>query len=86
MNPDYSKEDRQYIKWGVAPPEHQAHGTPEEIRANLKAAECTNWRLDGNKLTADTNFGTLVQYIDPSYVCDGTDNNGLPILRKIVLH
>ena len=85
QQPDYSKEDKQYVKWGVPPPERSSHGTPDEIRASLVKAVCTNWRLEGNKLTADTNLGTLVQFIPTDMVCDGTDSQGLPILRKLVL-
>lgn len=85
MKPDYSKEDRWYIKNGVAPPEHSAHGTPDEIRANLKPAKVTKWHLDGNKLVAETELGPVVNYLPPEYILRGVDESGLPILTKLVL-
>ena len=77
------KELRQFDRWGVARPSHDPHGTIEEIRANLKRANTSNWRLEGNVLYADSDFGPLVQTIPTDYICKGTDDQGLPILVKI---
>ena len=79
------QELKQYDRWGVRRPEHIPHGTAEDIRANLKRLETTNWRLEGNKLIADTDQGPLVQFIPTNYVCRGTDEQGLPILDKLEL-
>ena len=77
------KELRQYDRWGKARPTSDPHGTPEEIRANMKRAVTSNWRLEGNVLHADSDFGPIVQTIDPGYICKGTDDEGLPILVKL---
>jgi hypothetical protein len=76
---------QEFDRWGKARPTSEGHGTPEEIRANLKRAQCSNWRLEGNVLYADTDFGPLVQTIPTNYICRGTDSEGLPILAKLSL-
>lgn len=77
------KELKQFDRWHKARPTSDAHGSPEEIRANLKRAKVHKWWLEGNELKADTDFGPLVQTIPPNYICHGTDDQGLPILEKI---
>lgn len=81
--------DEKYLQWydkiGKARPSSDAHGTPEEIRANLRQVSTSNWRLEGNLLIADTEhgIGTLKQTIPTDYICKGTDAEGLPILVKL---
>lgn len=79
--------DEQTLAWfdrmGKQRPTSDAHGTPEEIRANLRRVQTTNWKLEGNVLTADTDQGPLVQTIPTNYICKGTDDDGLPILVKL---
>lgn len=81
-HPDKNIEEM-FQRWGKEPPAHFPHGTTDEIRANLKQAKCTNWRMEGNKLMADTDFGPLVQIIPTNYICHGTDDKGMPILVKL---
>lgn len=85
----YSQKD---IEWfqrkGQAPPAHHEHTTDsfdQPISKKLKRLQTSNWRLEGNKLIADTEHGELVQYIPTDMICTGTDNDGLPILKKVVL-
>ncbi len=79
------QELEQYVSWGVPPPTTEAHGTAETIRGNLKPLKTRNWRMKGNMLIADTDEGELAQTIPTDYICTGTDENGLPILKKVVL-
>ena len=69
----------------LTPPIVSPHGTDEDIRSNLKPLKTWNWRQEGNLLTADTDHGILTQAIPTNVICTGTDANGLPILKKIVL-
>lgn len=66
-------------------PAASAHGTDDDIRAKLKPMKFTNWRTEGNLLIADGPEGRLAQRIPTDYICEGTDENNLPILKKIVL-
>lgn len=81
-HPDKNIEEM-FSRWGKDAPAHYPHGTPDEIRANLKPVNPRNWRLEGNELIADTDFGRLVQFIPTNYICKGTDEDGLPILVKL---
>lgn len=84
MPPD-AKTLREYEKLDIAPPTVTSHEvTPDDIRARLERLTPTNWRLEGNQLIADTELGELVQHISTDYILTGTDENGLPILKKIV--
>lgn len=80
---------RWFDKNGKARPTHLPHGitdTPDNpLSAQLPRLKCRNWRLEGNSLICDTDYGPLVQTIDPGHICHGTDAAGLPILKKIVL-
>jgi hypothetical protein len=82
MNPN-SKEYKEFEKWQVKQPDHQPHGTDEDIRANLKRVKPRNWRMEGNELIADTDLGKLVQRIPVDYILTGEDASGLPVLEKI---
>lgn len=73
-----------FNKRGLTPPESTPHGTDDDIRANLKSVNPTNWHLKGNELHADTDMGPLVQTIDPGHILIGVDANNLPIFRKVV--
>lgn len=75
-------------KWfedhNLDPPETIQHGLDVDIRQELKTLKVSNWRMEGpGNLIGDTEHGRLVQQIDPSYICKGTDDQGLPILEKI---
>jgi len=73
-----------YQKWGVKPPAHFPHGTEEEIRANLKPLKAHKWYMEGNVLVAETDQGILKQSIPTNYICKGIDEQGLPILEKLL--
>ena len=77
------KELGWYDRLGVARPLHQEHGTldPKEF-IPFKA---TKWWLEGDMLYAEGNHGTVANKIPPDFICEGTDEQGLPILRRIVL-
>jgi hypothetical protein len=77
------KELRWYDRMGVQRPSHQPHGTIEDIQASMSQAKAKNWRMEGNKLIADTDMGELVQWLPTDIICKGTDDQGLPILTRI---
>lgn len=81
-----------HLKWfqkhGKALPAHQSHAEDSEenpISKKLKRLEITDWKLEGNLLTAKTEMGPFVQNISTDYILDGVDSEGLPIFRKITL-
>ena len=76
---------KEFAKWGVEPPSSERHGTDEDIRSQMVKLLPNRWRLEGNKLTGDTEHGELVQFIPTDYICEGMDDKGLPILTKVVL-
>lgn len=76
-------DSKQYKTWGVPPPTSQPHGTPDEIKANLEQVRPTKWRMEGNKLIGESEYGEVVQFLPTNIVCDGSDKEGLPILREI---
>ena len=80
MTPD---ELASFKEWDVPLPTREAHGTPEDIRGNLKSVQPRNWRLQGNRLIADTDMGELSQTIPTDRILTGTDDKGLPVFKKI---
>lgn len=82
------RELKQFDRWNVQRPTHLPHGvtdTPENpLSEQIPKLKCKNWRMEGNKLTADTEHGLFTQTISTDYICLGDDANGLPILKKIV--
>lgn len=76
---------KQFEKWGKQPPTSEAHGTDETIRENMVRLKPKNWRLQGGQLIADTEMGPLVNYIGTDHILVGVDNDGLPILKKVLL-
>lgn len=67
------------------PPKATPHITEEELRKNMKQLKPNSWVLRGNQLEGMTEYGKLVQTIPSDYICSGTDENGLPILKQVVL-
>lgn len=88
MNLPDEKELREFDKWRVARPSHDAHGVQDTwenpLSKQLVSGNPRNWRMVGNQLHCDTDFGPLMQLIPTDYVCHGTDEKGLPILKKVV--
>lgn len=85
MTPDELKDFRE---WNVPLPTRDPHGTDSTdnpIGSNLKKLQLRNWRLKGNKLMADSDMGEYAYLIPPDRILTGTDEQGLPILKKIVI-
>lgn len=83
MNPN---DIELFKNWQLPLPTRNQHGIDSRempISQQLIKLRPTNWRLRGNQLIADTDFGLLVNYIDPTYILTGIDTQGLPILTKI---
>jgi hypothetical protein len=77
-----------YDRNRVARPFHEEHGIRDTyenpLSEQLKSGNPRNWRLEGNQLKCDTDFGPLTQIIPTDYICTGTDNAGLPTFRKVL--
>jgi len=70
----------------VPKPLHLEHGVnTEDIGKNLKRLNTTNWKLEGNVLTAETEMGKLTQKVPTDVILTGEDAEGLPVFKKIVL-
>jgi hypothetical protein len=74
-----------YRKHGKEPPKSFSHGTEAEIQENLQLLKPNSWRLEGNQLIGETELGPLVQTIPTDRILVGTDDDGLPVFRKVVL-
>lgn len=77
------KQVREFESWRKPLPSIKAHGYPDEIRENLKQMKPKTWKLQGNKLTGETEIGELAQFIPTNYVLLKTDEDGLPVFKKI---
>lgn len=84
-NKYYHPDTDAFRKLDLDPPEATPHGTPDDITENMKQLMPNSWHLEGNKLIGKTEMGTLVQTIDPAYILEGTDSNGLPKFRRVIL-
>lgn len=84
QQPSFIKEDGSldYEALGVPAPTRDAHGTPEDIRANMQRATPIRWFQRGNELVAETELGELVNMIPTDLFLTGIDEAGLPILTK----
>lgn len=83
-----SREEREaaeFQDWGVTPPKVTPHGMPEDIRGNLTKLMPNKWRLSGNTLIGESEQGVIKQTIPTDYILTGSDMNGLPVFKKIVL-
>lgn len=64
---------------------HDVKDTPEHpLSEQIPRLKLSNWRIQGNMLIADTEHGEFAQRISPEFICMGTDEAGLPILKKVV--
>lgn len=77
------EELEQFKNWGVPLPSRDAH--VKDGQQQWEKPHLTNWRLEGNILKADSNLGTHGWSLPTDYILDGTDESGLPMLRKLVL-
>ena len=64
-------------------PSAVAHLTEEELWKNMKQLKPKSWTLRGNQLEGMTEQGRLVQTIPTSHILVGSDNEGLPIFRRV---
>lgn len=87
MNLPDEKELKFYERHKVAPPSHESHNIADTfenpLSEQLLKGNCRNWRLEGNTLLCDTDFGPLSQVIPSDYICIG-EKDGLPLLKKVV--
>lgn len=78
-------QNKWFEKVGKTPPSHQPHGTPEDIAKRVERLMPNSWTLKGNELRGMTSMGELVQRIPPDFILTGTDEEGLPIFKKVVI-
>lgn len=83
MQPEHPG-DRFYIRHGVAPPSHEAHGTQEELASQLGPQQHGQWKQQGNIITCGRCPTPHSAAIPVDYILSGTDSKGLPILDKIL--
>lgn len=85
--PKYYHPDTDYFRKVLQsePPSAVGHVTEEELLANMKQLKPKSWTLKGNQLEGMTEQGRLVQTIPTSHILVGTDNDGMPIFRRIDL-
>lgn len=72
-----------YEQEGKELPSSQAHGSDDDIRQKMVKLLPNSWHMSGNQLIGQTEMGRLVQHLPTNYICTGTDEKGLPILKKI---
>lgn len=81
------KELKWYDYHRVARPSHEEHGIRDTadspLSKQLLPGNPRNWHLKGNSLHCDTDFGPMVQRINPGYIMTGTDPSGLPVFEKL---
>lgn len=75
-----------YQRNGVEPPEHIPHGVEEDITEKMKGTVHGAWQQRGNRLicTKCPNHH-MTDPIPIDRILTGTDNNGLPILKKLAI-
>lgn len=73
-------------RWEVDPPESISHGVTEDnLSEKLERLMPESWHLEGNMLVGKTSQGILKQRIPTNYICLGTDDKGMPKLKRIDL-
>lgn len=83
--PKYYHPQSSFFKsYNMPAPEATTHGSIDDIKKNLTKLKPTSWHMEGNKLVGETEMGSLINYLPTDVICKGTDENGLPILEKIV--
>lgn len=85
MKTPSKKRLKEFEEWGKKPPTHDTHGTDSwehPISKRMTQAKCYNWRMEGNLLKCDSDFGPFAQIMPTNVICLGT-KNGLPMLREL---
>ena len=86
MQPNQTPADKYFEKLGISPPTRDNHGTIDDISEQLGRKMKHDWRQRGAVL-----FCVACPYehaTEPRFtnsILQGTDDNGLPILKKIGL-
>lgn len=89
--PKYYHPDSDYYRkvLDATPPSAESHEVVDTFEHPLSERLIrlmpNSWHLEGNELIGQTEQGELRQRIDPAYILTGTDAQGLPQFRKIVL-
>ncbi len=77
------KTKQWFERHNLTPPSHTPHGNLDDLADKMRPVKIRSWRLEGNRLVAETDMGRLVNYIDPNVIMTGVDDNNLPIFRRI---
>lgn len=77
-----------YDKMNKARPTHIPHNVdPDSLRDKMERLMPKKWHMEGNQLTGITESGVkVVQFLPTDVILKGTDENGLPIFERIVVH
>lgn len=79
------KQLKEFDDWEKDRPSHDEHGEDSwqhPMGERLTQAKCWNWRMEGNQLYCDTDFGPMRQTILTSHILVG-EKNGQPLFREI---
>jgi len=74
-----------YRKHGKEPPKHIPHGTEDDIKDSMVMLKPTRWWQEGNELKGETELGITTTFLPTDTLLVGTDKEGLPIFKKIVV-
>lgn len=74
-----------YQELGLTPPESIRHLTEDELREALKTKANHQWKQRGNTLYCQCEVGSHSTQIPTSLMLQGTDEQGMPILKNITL-
>ena len=77
---------KSFDKMGINRPSRDKHGEDSwenPMSDKLLPGNPRNWRMQGNKLICDTDFGELVKFMPTDVILMGTDDNNRPILKNI---
>ena len=89
MNSQQYDKDNWFDRNGVPRPDHIPFLTEEELEKKFKEIRETTvhggWKMQGNYLFCTKCQFQHGDFIAPEYILQGTDNKGLPILKKIDL-
>jgi hypothetical protein len=78
------KSQSWFNRHGVAPPSSIPHGVSlDDVASKLRPLKAKAWKLEGNRLIADTHMGQVINYIDPGVIMTGVDSDNLPIFKRI---
>ena len=74
-----------YRKHGKEPPKHIPHGTEADIKENMTLLKPTRYWQEGNELKGETEMGIVTNFLPTDVLYIGTDDEGIPQFRKIVV-